>query len=182
MKVECPHCRQGYEVDEAYRGQFVECESCGKGFEADNVSAPSQQKTNPNLFACPDCGVQISKKAQTCPHCGTPITSVRKPTSLLFSLILWPLLAALALFFGKSNGLPVAGFCAFLTAVFVAIEVARNKDKKRIGSPVIWFLAVWLLFIPSYAYYMFQRRELGLKNWLWFGGIISLSMIFFIFR
>jgi hypothetical protein len=28
---------------------------------------------NPNLRPCPDCGRQISIRANTCPHCGGPV-------------------------------------------------------------------------------------------------------------
>lgn len=38
----------------------------------DHVAAPSK-KPKGNLRPCPDCGQDISKKAQTCIHCGCPV-------------------------------------------------------------------------------------------------------------
>ena len=35
-------------------------------------SEPSQAN-NPNLAPCPDCGLPISIRATTCPHCGGPV-------------------------------------------------------------------------------------------------------------
>ncbi len=43
---------------------------------------------NPNLLPCPDCGANVSKKAASCPQCGSPLHStfaepvrVTKPVS-----------------------------------------------------------------------------------------------------
>lgn len=32
MKIECPHCKQHYEIDEQYNGQVVECTTCKNEF------------------------------------------------------------------------------------------------------------------------------------------------------
>jgi hypothetical protein len=33
----------------------------------------SNDSSNPNLRACPDCGRYVSKRALSCPHCGGPV-------------------------------------------------------------------------------------------------------------
>ena len=32
-----------------------------------------------SLISCPDCGGQISRRAQTCPHCGRPLQAAPSP-------------------------------------------------------------------------------------------------------
>ena len=45
-----------------------------------NDNVRSQEGFSPlsRIFSCPDCGVDVSKKAQACPNCGCPI---KKPQS-----------------------------------------------------------------------------------------------------
>ena len=43
LKIECPHCRQHFEIDEAERGENYQCSTCGDSFngrEAVVLSAP----------------------------------------------------------------------------------------------------------------------------------------------
>lgn len=35
-----------------------------------------------SLISCPDCGIDVSKRATACPHCGAPIASARIGTAL----------------------------------------------------------------------------------------------------
>lgn len=35
----------------------------------------SSAAANPNLFRCPDCSREVSKRAPACPHCGVPLAA-----------------------------------------------------------------------------------------------------------
>jgi hypothetical protein len=75
------------------------CYLCTKAFQAECQSTDpfsiqkesksegtsSKQPEESNLFCCPDCGKEISKRAASCPHCGCPINMVGFPTSRLTS-------------------------------------------------------------------------------------------------
>ncbi|MBR2910298.1 MAG: zinc-ribbon domain-containing protein [Lentisphaeria bacterium] len=73
MKYTCPQCGTVYDLTAEHYNRKLECQ-CGKKF---TVSPPDEEvelepKTNPNLMECPDCGAMVSKKAQSCPKCGSP--------------------------------------------------------------------------------------------------------------
>ena len=38
--------------------------------------------TQKGVFPCPDCGRDVSKKAQFCPHCGCPIKKAKEKTNI----------------------------------------------------------------------------------------------------
>lgn len=63
MKVECPHCKEQYDVDPKYTGQQIKCPKCKNDF----------QVMNDKLAPCPDCCMLISKRAFECPKCGAPL-------------------------------------------------------------------------------------------------------------
>ena len=44
-----------------------------------NMSENSGSNSTSNLMYCPDCGQQISRSAQTCPHCGHPFVIAELP-------------------------------------------------------------------------------------------------------
>ena len=54
LKIECPHCRQHFEIDEAERGENYQCSTCGDWFngrEAVVLSAPAwRRKVGSVLF------------------------------------------------------------------------------------------------------------------------------------
>ena len=54
LKIECPHCRQHFEIDEAERGENYQCSTCGDSFngrEAVVLSAPAwRRKVGSVLF------------------------------------------------------------------------------------------------------------------------------------
>ena len=58
-------------IDEARAGQLVDCPKCSKAIR---VPAPTQ-----SLSSCPDCGHQVSKRAESCPHCGAPLANYGAP-------------------------------------------------------------------------------------------------------
>lgn len=81
MKIQCPNCGQRYELTGEYGGQEIECPQCHQMFTVEATQRATaepindtlkSQPSNPNLFFCPDCGKQYSRRAAACPHCGAP--------------------------------------------------------------------------------------------------------------
>lgn len=71
----CPKCKK--EIDD----NSIECPECGVIISKaknrplhqhiiEHQEPPPEKKVNPKLRKCPDCGGDLSFKAQTCPHCG----------------------------------------------------------------------------------------------------------------
>jgi predicted RNA-binding Zn-ribbon protein involved in translation (DUF1610 family) len=75
---------------------------------------------NDNVFACPDCGATVSRRAYSCPHCGRKIRTT--PINLLAAIILGAI------------GLVVIG--AFVRSAFNEAMNAppENPDSKIIGD------------------------------------------------
>jgi uncharacterized paraquat-inducible protein A len=59
----------------------------------------SPESENKNLMACKDCGQMVSRKATTCPHCGTriKISEVNQLARILIFLIVLGILGAILL-------------------------------------------------------------------------------------
>ena len=72
MKLECPGCGTPLELDTQNFGRNCKCPECGKTFEA----------VNPNLTPCPDCFMPISRRANTCPHCGAVLMASVHPEAV----------------------------------------------------------------------------------------------------
>ena len=66
MKISCPHCQQNYDAESDLLEQQVTCQSCNNDF---TIPAPQPA----NLINCPDCGKEVSKRAESCPNCGAPV-------------------------------------------------------------------------------------------------------------
>ena len=60
--VKCRHCGGSFEADDSDRGKMADCPDCG-------IVIPVIPDT---LEYCPDCGSLISRRAVSCPHCGSP--------------------------------------------------------------------------------------------------------------
>jgi predicted nucleic acid-binding Zn-ribbon protein len=82
--TQCPGCGAFYHkvaqrlaAGETLR-PFVAPASVAATSSARPASDPAAKPTSPpnaNLTACKDCGGQVSKRAETCPHCGAPVAS-----------------------------------------------------------------------------------------------------------
>ena len=72
MRYACSKCGLEYEVGAEHIGQKLECQ-CGETFMiAESEVTPEVKPVNNNLMECPDCGAMVSKKAISCPKCGSP--------------------------------------------------------------------------------------------------------------
>lgn len=74
MKISCPHCSQKYDIAQEDVGADFECVKCNHTFQL--VAEPQSQ----NLMKCPDCNREISRRAESCPHCGAPLKTAKPPT------------------------------------------------------------------------------------------------------
>ncbi len=77
----CPHCQEKLSWPAYDAGNMIPCTKCGAsttvpGF---NIAAPSlrirrsQPPSSGSLQPCPDCDKEVSKRAESCPHCGCPL-------------------------------------------------------------------------------------------------------------
>ena len=86
ISFKCPGCKRTLKAGVSVAGKVVKC-PCGTKLKAPLGKSPSKAPTpkpsaagsqtppavpNPNLTTCADCSVQISKRAATCPQCGSP--------------------------------------------------------------------------------------------------------------
>lgn len=74
-KCHCRFCNGPIEFDTAYAGYAQPCPHCG--LETDLIVPPPPKPEPPKtipavsrLRPCPDCGHQVSPRAETCPNCG----------------------------------------------------------------------------------------------------------------
>lgn len=93
MKTQCPHCKAGFNVSEAYSGKNAKCPKCKQVFTVTEYKSPMENKTVPSEIPiekegrtqkrkdtseelisknipCPFCGEPILKIAKKCKHCG----------------------------------------------------------------------------------------------------------------
>lgn len=149
MKVECPACKQQYELDETYNGQKVEC-PCGHVFEC-LVPNEIEVKDIAVPFAgtaetkrCPFCGEEILLVAKKCRYCGEFLEGEKRSDNLPKNDIL--LYVVLALFLGVLGGHNFyknqRGFGIFKLILFIVGAVLLP-----IGGFVLWIVdAGWCLF------------------------------------
>ena len=87
MIIECPRCKQRYNVMNSTRGEVVVCQSCGNGITLPEIkngkaiktfvlknngyyNKIKPQKPEAGMHNCIACGTTISDDADVCPRCG----------------------------------------------------------------------------------------------------------------
>jgi DNA-directed RNA polymerase subunit M/transcription elongation factor TFIIS len=81
VKMSCPFCSGHIEYERKDEGQIIPCPHCGQDIElvqpepppipkAPHYSTAPPQRLKLKLAHCPDCGREVSRKAETCPQCG----------------------------------------------------------------------------------------------------------------
>jgi TM2 domain-containing membrane protein YozV/ribosomal protein L40E len=82
ISFSCPGCSRSLKASPLLAGKMVKC-PCGTKFKAEESDASGTEKTaatpkpqdtsqSLNLTTCQDCNAKISRRAQTCPKCGSP--------------------------------------------------------------------------------------------------------------
>ena len=108
-KCICRGCRKIYDCDKGLNGY---CESCKNITDNDSSTLEEKNnlinKNNLKLIKCKDCGKDISKNAQSCPHCGNII----KKSSLLGGVF-------------KA----VLAIIMFITIISIFIVYIKNENK-----------------------------------------------------
>ena len=55
--------------------QFPTPTKKNEGEDIEQGEDPNNNEENPNIVVCPDCNKTVSKKASSCPHCGSPLNA-----------------------------------------------------------------------------------------------------------
>lgn len=196
MELQCPHCRQRYDVDEAYLGKQIQCEWCHNWFvlESDHDSSNDEPQLEPppampdeqeikedhsSSRTCPLCGGEIPANVKKCRHCGGWLDKRDDPDYRITYIILAVFLGV----FGAHNffaGEKLAGFghitCSVLTVLMFAIgENAQDGGGIPTASLVFSINILWALLEAIIG------REVRIKNalliFLGIIGIVILCMI-----
>lgn len=124
------------------------------------------------LIKCPECGADISEKAERCPNCGNPnkvstvvlaekekgFWSAGRTAIGIISMVLFPLITLQSCAAGINNALEengaTSGTSGFGTALFMLIGgiigVCTRNSKSKIGA-IITALFYWLGALMSYG-------------------------------
>ena len=76
---QCRSCGWNVQFARERTGETVPCPNCNSELllVAERRALPppkaSQQLSSPNLMPCPDCGREVSTRAESCPGCGLPL-------------------------------------------------------------------------------------------------------------
>jgi len=81
VHFKCTECRERLTWATADAGKKILCTNCGSPNRVPAIDGNSKQVTKPKrlttsnsrLRDCPDCEMQVSKRATQCPHCGCPL-------------------------------------------------------------------------------------------------------------
>lgn len=178
MELQCPHCRQRYDVDEAYLGRQIQCEWCHNWFvlESDHDSSKDEPQLEPPpakpiaektkkrvlLRACPLCGGEIPANVKKCRHCGGWLDKRDDPCYRLAYLFF-------ALFggeFGAHNffaGEKLAGFghiiCSFIAVVVFMIGEEVKRDGGIWPAGIVVFINTLWIILEAIA-----GREVRIKD------------------
>ena len=152
-------------------GTMKKCPDCGKMISARATSCPNcGAPLQTSIRKCPDCGKDVSIYAAGCPGCGRPLEpEVRtdlKPVNMGFSMVALPIIIVLCswasvLDFSFWSG---TSLFVFIFAVFIGIEIYRNRKIKEIGHPAFWALGALFFYPLVYPLYVFKRKELRLDS------------------
>lgn len=153
--------------------------------------------TNNKLTNCRDCGKEVSKNADSCPHCGTQMYAHNKmKLQHIYSIGLLPIVGGLFYLFAtmmisaEKGGLNLIFWTTFfvLTAVFYMYKktiVKRAKDANWKYKDNSTTLGTILLYFPTWTIYVWSfvaainvhRKHNNLLEDLSGGQMISIYIV-----
>ena len=161
MELQCPHCRQRYDVDEAYLGQQIQCEWCHNWFvlvrDYDSSKNELQLESPPAMpdeqeikedhssgRTCPLCGGEISADVKKCRHCGGWLDKRDDPSYRSTYFLLALFLGSLGMhnFFA---GEKMAGFAHIIVFAFFLLLLVAGEGMTMAADVVGVLNAVWAL-------------------------------------
>ena len=161
MELQCPHCRQRYDVDEAYLGRQIQCEWCHNWFvlESDHDSSNDEPQLEPppampdeqeikedhsSSRTCPLCGGEIPANVKKCRHCGGWLDKRDDPSHRSTYFILALFLGSLGMhnFFA---GEKLAGFAHIIVFAFSLLLLVAGEGRTTPAVVVGGLNAVWAL-------------------------------------
>ncbi len=180
MLSECPFCKQGLEAPDEIEGQEVKCPSCNEDFILVSGTASLAHFGSESMTRCMFCGKDVHKSETTCPKCGNIINKKkfnsvsgesRNPNPVMtlgLAIIAIPVFAIGGLLlqpviFHRTIIIAVI----ISTATLAATEAHNNADvdiAKRKQNYIAFFIGILLLWMVGYPYYLFYRKNYGLKN------------------
>lgn len=195
--VDCPACSKVITIQSSTESQQVSPIQITERKETPS----SNQGEGPNTKACPFCGETILAVAIKCKHCGSMLSNANqhvqntsshdggmapKPFGKLgiIALIL-PIFTAIFItpwLVTFEMGLLVGFGLVIVTAFLInaearAVGAGAPNDIKPNGKhregPIMWFIAIILLWIVCFPMWMFRRAQYGLRNL----GFVSILVV-----
>ena len=132
--IQCPHC--GKRVSES--AMFCpHCESPLKTVKRAKLTLKEryvfqkekrETEENSNIIKCGACGVDVSKQATACPHCGHPVPKPKPPSKWGIFLTIMVVLYGIGLLSGSSNK---SNTSSKSTKTYTSSKVNKPEKKRR---------------------------------------------------
>jgi len=132
--IQCPHC--GKRVSES--AMFCpHCESPLKTVKRPKTTLKEryvfqkekrETEENSNIIKCGACGVDVSKQATACPHCGHPVPKPKTPSKWGIFLTIMVVLYGIGLLSGSSNK---SNTSSKSTKTYTSSKVNKPEKKRR---------------------------------------------------
>ena len=139
----CDKCKGFYELQPGEKiGDFDKCRCGGElkweakhptQYQNENIPENKDKKDEKvtNLFPCPDCGSEISRKAKSCPNCGYRLTYIDQHGQPRSTIEIFMYLTVGAFILSYFLGAIVWLFWLIMVVIVIIERVRRDKKKKE---------------------------------------------------
>ena len=168
-----------------------------KGTQDESIEGEAQ--TAVSTFPCPACEKSVSQAAAACPGCGHPLLVERKTAeqttttaketteTLATCLLIVPIVGLLLLWFwvgesmllhANANLTTTALIVLISSAVLGAVDASQiGMTKKEGAGPFTVAIAMVLLWLVAFPWYLSARKKVGAKS---YGAVGLLLTILFV--